>query len=286
MKRPYFHIKALDKRQLKNWNEYLELEKKENDPYRVIFLFERCLVACAQYEEVWCKYARYMEEHVKNVKSGLYKSKKCDDSTNNSVGESNSIYCKNVVNNGEEKSMTESSTDLVSERNPKQKEEDFVDDSSISKNSSSSEGNKKNDDKQCSDNNDNDFVLLSKEEIKAEPEDDVLCISDDVTSNSNQLAGDNIGDHDTIIRYFKNGEKSLWTYEDVKGYASHGVGLVGRVIPCPRLTRQWVYQDVDWEDVRQIYRRAAWIHCANKPAIAMQWAEFEEMQGKRHRFYR
>ncbi|XP_019750567.1 pre-mRNA-processing factor 39 isoform X2 [Hippocampus comes] len=61
IKRPYFHVKALEKTQLNNWREYLDFEMENGTPERVVVLFERCLIACALYEEFWIKYAKYLE---------------------------------------------------------------------------------------------------------------------------------------------------------------------------------------------------------------------------------
>lgn len=55
IKRPYFHVKPLEKAQLNNWKEYLDFEIENGTPERVAVLFERCLVACALYEEFWVK---------------------------------------------------------------------------------------------------------------------------------------------------------------------------------------------------------------------------------------
>lgn len=55
IKRPYFHVKALEKTQLNNWKEYLDFEIENGTPERVVVLFERCLIACALYEEFWTK---------------------------------------------------------------------------------------------------------------------------------------------------------------------------------------------------------------------------------------
>lgn len=55
IKRPYFHVKALEKTQLNNWKEYLDFEIENGTPERVVVLFERCLIACALYEEFWIK---------------------------------------------------------------------------------------------------------------------------------------------------------------------------------------------------------------------------------------
>jgi pre-mRNA-processing factor 39 len=55
IKRPYFHVKPLEKGQLKNWKDYLEYEIEQGERARIIVLFERCLIACALYDEYWIK---------------------------------------------------------------------------------------------------------------------------------------------------------------------------------------------------------------------------------------
>lgn len=64
IKRPYFHVKQLERAQLKNWREYLdsEINRDEDNHPRVKLLFERCLIACALYEDFWLKYAKYMNK--------------------------------------------------------------------------------------------------------------------------------------------------------------------------------------------------------------------------------
>ncbi|KAI9818030.1 MAG: hypothetical protein M1827_000654 [Pycnora praestabilis] len=73
VKRPYFHVTELDEGQLVNWRKYLDFEEVEGDYLRAQFLYERCLVTCAYYDEFWLRYARWMlaqpgkEEEVRNV---------------------------------------------------------------------------------------------------------------------------------------------------------------------------------------------------------------------------
>jgi pre-mRNA-processing factor 39 len=73
IKRPYFHVTEIDEPQLSNWRKYLDFEEAEGDYVRAAFLYERCLVACAQYDEFWLRYARWMlgqpgkEEEVRNI---------------------------------------------------------------------------------------------------------------------------------------------------------------------------------------------------------------------------
>lgn len=55
IKRPYFHVKPLEKTQLKNWKEYLDFEIENGTHERVVVLFERCVISCALYEEFWIK---------------------------------------------------------------------------------------------------------------------------------------------------------------------------------------------------------------------------------------
>ncbi|KAF2033751.1 TPR-like protein [Setomelanomma holmii] len=60
IKRPYFHVTELEDSELDNWRKYLDYEEKQGDFQRTCFLYERCLVACALYDEFWLRYARWM----------------------------------------------------------------------------------------------------------------------------------------------------------------------------------------------------------------------------------
>ncbi|XP_063046373.1 pre-mRNA-processing factor 39 isoform X2 [Engraulis encrasicolus] len=125
IKRPYFHVKPLDKAQLKGWHAYLDWEMQESkgahdapppppppaapapeaatedgeaeskgeveenqqpeqdtpkaavekvsNHKRVLVLFERCLIACALYEEFWLKYVHYLEQHGVEEARGAFK---------------------------------------------------------------------------------------------------------------------------------------------------------------------------------------------------------------------
>jgi len=72
IKRPYFHVKQLERAQLKNWREYLDSEITRGDHERIVLLFERCLIACALYEDFWLKYAKYMTEHDLSKARSIY----------------------------------------------------------------------------------------------------------------------------------------------------------------------------------------------------------------------
>lgn len=62
IKRPYFHVKPLERCQLKNWRDYLDYEIEQGDRHRVLVLFERCLIACALYDEFWLKLIHFLEK--------------------------------------------------------------------------------------------------------------------------------------------------------------------------------------------------------------------------------
>ena len=67
IKRPYFHVKPLERLQLTSWNEYLaEIKKKEKlgevETAEVEILYERCLIACALYEEFWLNYVNWLSD--------------------------------------------------------------------------------------------------------------------------------------------------------------------------------------------------------------------------------
>lgn len=61
IKRPYFHVKPLEKCQTDNWKDYIAFEKSEGDHQRIVVLYERCLIACALYEDFWLSYLDYLE---------------------------------------------------------------------------------------------------------------------------------------------------------------------------------------------------------------------------------
>ena len=69
IKRPYFHVRSIDLKQLKNWDTYLDFEIKQGHHERIVVLFERCLIPCAKYEQFWDKYAHYLEIHCKRKKN-------------------------------------------------------------------------------------------------------------------------------------------------------------------------------------------------------------------------
>ena len=80
VKRPYYHVTDLDEAQLANWRKYLDFEESEGEYSRIKFLYERCLVTAANYDEFWFRYARWMlsqEEEKKEEVRNIYQRASC-----------------------------------------------------------------------------------------------------------------------------------------------------------------------------------------------------------------
>ncbi|KAK9137986.1 hypothetical protein Sjap_008580 [Stephania japonica] len=61
IRRPYFHVRALNVSELENWHNYLDFMEREGDLNNIVKLYERCLIACANYPEYWIRYVLCME---------------------------------------------------------------------------------------------------------------------------------------------------------------------------------------------------------------------------------
>ncbi|GAB2234469.1 hypothetical protein Drorol1_Dr00003723 [Drosera rotundifolia] len=61
IRRPYFHVRPMVDAELENWHNYLNFIEREGDFSKVVKLYERCLVACANYPEYWIRYILCME---------------------------------------------------------------------------------------------------------------------------------------------------------------------------------------------------------------------------------
>ncbi|KAA8543419.1 hypothetical protein F0562_021086 [Nyssa sinensis] len=61
IRRPYFHVRPLNIAELENWHIYLDFIEGGDDFNKVVKLYERCLIACANYPEYWIRYVLCME---------------------------------------------------------------------------------------------------------------------------------------------------------------------------------------------------------------------------------
>ncbi|XP_019058339.1 PREDICTED: pre-mRNA-processing factor 39-like isoform X2 [Tarenaya hassleriana] len=61
IRRPYFHARPLNVAELENWHNYLDFTERDGDLNKVVKLYERCVIACANYPEYWIRYVLSME---------------------------------------------------------------------------------------------------------------------------------------------------------------------------------------------------------------------------------
>ncbi|RLN93671.1 hypothetical protein BBJ28_00003630 [Nothophytophthora sp. Chile5] len=59
--RSYFHVTPVSDAALKNWHSYLDFEEAAGETARCETLYERCLISCANYEEMWLRYTAWKE---------------------------------------------------------------------------------------------------------------------------------------------------------------------------------------------------------------------------------
>jgi len=60
IRRPHFHVNELESAQIINWENYIKFERRVGDQERIIFLYERCLIACVFVERFWLNYLDYL----------------------------------------------------------------------------------------------------------------------------------------------------------------------------------------------------------------------------------
>lgn len=338
---------------------------------RIISLFERCLVACALYEDFWCRYAAFMEKHTQEVIDGKYSWYKEDDAVTmggDSEVEVQDDDAKMVKDDGfgvegtqgtisERTGGDESIDDLKREeeegkvvkesisetKNGKivDGKEDGEDDSeSISARTRSQssidamkkvendagedgvmevdDGVKMGDDDGCEgvrttekgrggeeeksgenpeNCDENTEIAEGKNEEVEENHEEKMEKDVDLEKNETldeekcEEVPENVGNEEEKKENEKmeeNEEKNevsscvsshFQNFQSLKHHLTHLTSLNERVYRCPPLTLTWALKGVTWEDVRQVYRRACWVHCPGRVTLIMQWAEFEEAQG-------
>ena len=92
LKRTYFHVKPLDQKQLRVWDQYLDWQVAQGDHQRTVVLFERCLIPCALYEQYWAKYARYLERAHKEGKDVVQEASAVDEVSEGDISKARSAF--------------------------------------------------------------------------------------------------------------------------------------------------------------------------------------------------
>ncbi|ETM36336.1 hypothetical protein, variant 1 [Phytophthora nicotianae] len=60
--RSYYHVTPVTEAAMKNWHSYLDFEEAAGNYERCQTLYERCLISCANYEEIWLRYVSWNEK--------------------------------------------------------------------------------------------------------------------------------------------------------------------------------------------------------------------------------
>ena len=92
LKRTYFHVKPLDQKQLRVWDQYLDWQVAQGDHQRTVVLFERCLIPCALYEQYWAKYARYLERAHKEGKDVVQEASTVDEVSEGDISKARNAF--------------------------------------------------------------------------------------------------------------------------------------------------------------------------------------------------
>ena len=251
IKRTYFHVKPLDLKQLKNWDSYLDFEIAEGDHERIVVLFERCLIPCAQYEQFWAKYARYMDNYCKDHRnnskrqnfdkvqksksdSPLKKARWAFGTGLTKVDEVREKRCTWTLR-GWKETDEEGNEIMVAEEIPS---------SEVTKKSSDDKGKDSEIKNGVEEKENQENRSLEEEAQLEEPEKEPFEKNTEVTENDKDQQ--NAEFHQQAI------DKEMF---DVLKTSSN-------------------LKEV--EAVRDIYKRACIIHCAKKAMIHLRWAAFEE----------
>jgi len=276
----------LDRKQLRNWEEYLNFEISLGDHDRIVLLFERCLIACANYESFWCKYARYLESfHKKNPASN----------------EEISVHFQKVHENVEigSKKETEAEEKLIEE--VKATLTSIIDEIIVVEHQEALERSLNDEATKDALEVTQLVVDLVSEVASAEsPDEDCKLVEKITPSNWDTL---NLpSSYLTFLEDFKLSSSaevnSSLRRKSASPHLSGDLDSSGLPVNCGESSNSLCSSGFSqisqsllsvptfpptkyaWQEaVRDVYKRACVIHCPKKPAIRLQWAAFEEELG-------
>jgi len=277
LKRTYFHVKPLDQKQLRVWDQYLDWQVEQGDHQRIVVLFERCLIPCALYEQFWAKYARYLERAHKEGKDREDVGGTLHDMSDGDISKARDAFNTGlgVVDQLREARCTwtlrgwqetlEDGTQVMRAVVNEDVASGLENESEITK------------DKVKSSNKANAGMEIEEANLNVTPsikECEMLTEADTVTETNkeNIVVDGNV--EDTQV---EDGEvDKLGALKPGDGSSSEAVEaeMSGVVV-----SDVWQVQGRGWEAVRDVYRRAAIVHCPKKAVIRMKWAQFEENIG-------
>ena len=270
LKRTYFHVKPLDQKQLRVWDQYLDWQVGENDHQRTVVLFERCLIPCALYEQFWAKYARYLERAHKEGRDRMETSVEMEEPSQGDISKARNAFQTGLatvdqlresrctwtlrgwretlkdgtqvmraekISDEELRAEQEKTTETATEVTEDKMEEE-----------SSEEQKEKNDDEGYEEE------TMSVDDRKEDEEEEEEEKEDEETEEKNEAES-----------------------ELVPGVGPHS-SAVEAEMKSVVVSDSWG-EKTGWEAVRDVYKRAATTHCTRKAVIRMKWAQFEENIG-------
>ncbi|XP_065568654.1 uncharacterized protein LOC136032299 isoform X2 [Artemia franciscana] len=293
IRRPYFHVKPLDKKQLKNWQEYLDFEISRGNYSKIIMLFERCLVPCANYEEFWSKYANFVEKWI--GKNPVEEAERENEKTNGKKLNSKCQMSKEMSKEQKgEETFCPGKAEIPTKANREVGRagiEDKLIAININKDVSSHstvqmvevENDRGRVDQSVQANNSKGITMdnptkfgTNKSDIMSDEMEESL-IKESDREKENQKEGERERMEVTI-------NMPEETVETVNQERTMAVGTGSSLAEESEENTKEINESlgiyfVTAESVRNVYRRGCLIHCLKKPRLRLLWSLFEESQG-------
>lgn len=257
LKRTYFHVKPLDHKQLKTWDLYLDYEISKEDHERIVVLFERCLIPCALYEQFWAKYARYLERAHKEKKD-VPKVVEME------VGEDGIRKARSAFKTG---------LDKVDELEDKRTtwtmhgwRETLKDGTQVMR--ADPIVQKPDEPKEKKKEKKKEVVAVAEDKEDEGIEEDV-----DMEIGEKEKGEQEKGETDEKMESDEKDKEEGGDTEEPK--KQEYTDNVDQEMALVVNSSAWL-EKRGWEAVRDVYKRAAVVHCPKRAVIRMKWAAFEE----------
>ena len=262
LKRTYFHVKPLDQKQLRVWDQYLDWQVGQNDHQRTVVLFERCLIPCALYEQFWAKYARYLERAHKEGRDKLEDETQMMDPSEGDINKARNAFQTGLATvdqlresrctwtlRGWRETLKDGTQVMRAEKisDEELREEQEATNKATDKEAVGEERMEED----------------TSEETKEKTEDEGY-VEDAGTEDDKKEAEETEEDDEAGT-------------ELVPGEGPHSSAVEAEMKEVV-VSDSWG-QKTGWEAVRDVYQRAATTHCTRKAVIRMKWAQFEENIG-------
>merc|ERR1719206_1082284 len=268
LKRTYFHVKPLDQKQLRVWDQYLDWQVEQGDHQRIVVLFERCLIPCALYEQFWAKYARYLKRAHKEGKDKDALGGTSQGMSEEHIGKARDAFKTGL---GVVDQMREARcTWTLRGWQETLKDGTQVMRAVVNEDALEVAESEKDIDKASEKHPHDECDLMESSET-------VESACDKEVDNNSKDADDAQNEENLTSKCVEDGEVDR--LENLKPVTGSSSQAVVREMSDVVVSDEWQVQGRGWEAVRDVYRRAAVVHCPKKAVIRMKWAQFEENIG-------